>query len=245
MIDAKWIQTEYWFSFCQNYCNLIFFPSSLLLIVSLFFGLFIAPVDFQQGDVYRIIFVHVPCAAVSLCFYSFVGLCSLLYITSRINLFDIMALSFAKVGVIFTFLSLFTGAIWGQPTWGTYWVWDARLTSQLLLLGIYVAYISGRGCSNPSKQLKIYMSVFAVMGLVDLPIIHFSVNWWQTLHQPPSLFKFAYPSIAPEILWILMYSLISFFAIAFSFFLLTLRTELFVYCEHKRWLKKCLESAIV
>ena len=138
MIDAKWIQTEYWFSFCQKYCNLIFFPSSLLLIVSLFFGLFVAPVDFQQGDVYRIIFVHVPCAAVSLCFYSLVGLFSLLYITSRVNLFDIVALSFAKVGVIFTFLSLITGAIWGQPTWGTYWVWDARLTSQLLLLGIYL-----------------------------------------------------------------------------------------------------------
>ena len=236
------LKSQFWYDLVERYAMMLVIGSTILLLSSFFNSLVIAPIDFQQGDVYRIMFLHVPCAAISLMFYALVGAFSAGYLITRVTLFDLFATSFAKVGLLFTALSLITGALWGKPTWGTWWVWDARLTSQLLLFTIYYSYLSGKKIIKPLERSRLFMSIFAVIGLIDLPIIHYSVQWWQTLHQAPSIFKFAKPSIANEMLWVLIYAFVSFFTFALSLFFLTLRNELVQYCQHKRWLQECMKS---
>lgn len=232
------LKPEIWFDFCEQWGSVLFYTLFPLLFFGLMSGLYLAPTDVQQGEVYRIIYVHVPAAAMSLGCYAFIGLCSACFLVSRVLIFDYLTLATAKVGAILTALSLVTGAIWGMPTWGTWWIWDARLTSQLLLLIIYVCYLLVRLSVKPERQARIYASVFAMIGLIDLPIIHFSVQWWATLHQPPTLFKFAKPSMDGQMLWALMICLFVYFFITIVLVLLTLRNDLLIHCRHKKWVER-------
>lgn len=156
----------------------------LLMAVGLVWGLVFAPPDYQQGDSFRIIYLHVPAATVSMSGYLAMAFCALLHLVWRIKLADVAVACIAPVGALFTFIALFTGAVWGKPTWGTWWVWDARLTSMLVLLFLYFGAIALRSAIIKRDLAAKATSWLVLAGVINLPIIKFSVEWWHTLHQP-------------------------------------------------------------
>lgn len=174
----------------------------------LFAGLVLAPADYQQGDCFRIIYIHVPFAFLSLMLYAAIGVLSLIYIIWRIKVADWLAMSIAPIGAMFAFLALVTGAIWGKPMWGTWWIWDARLTSELILFFLYLGYIALYSALQNVRTQNIAPAILAVVGLVDLPIIHYSVYWWHTLHQGATISKFSKPAMANDMLYPLLAMLI-------------------------------------
>jgi heme exporter protein C len=185
---------------------------------------FLAPSDYQQGEAFRIMYVHVPSSFMSLLIYTIIGLQSLVFLIWRIKLSDMVAAASCSIGATFTLIALVTGALWGKPMWGTWWVWDARLTSELILLFLYMGYGGLReAIPNPQKAAKL-SAILAVVGLVDIPIIHFSVEWFNTLHQGATLSKFAKPSIAPSMLYPLMVMCVGFFLFYLCVLLLRVRT---------------------
>jgi heme exporter protein C len=186
-------------------------------------GLFLAPADYQQQDAYRIIFVHVPSAFLSMGIYTSMAIASLLFLIFRVKMLDKFVWACAPTGALFTGLALITGAIWGKPMWGTWWVWDARLTSELILLFIYLGVIFLKDALRTQHQSIMPAHVLAVIGLVNIPIVHFSVQWWYTLHQGPTLSQFAKPDMAPEMLYPLLFCLFAFAMMALYMIILRLR----------------------
>lgn len=158
--------------------------SALLLIIGLYCCTWVAPSDFQQGENYRIIYVHVPAAWLSLMCYIFIAITSVVFLLTKHPVFHLFTKIGTKIGCLFTILTLVTGCFWGKPMWGTFWVWDARLTSVLILLFIYLGALRFHEISAEIG------SVFICIGLINIPIIKFSVNWWNTLHQPSSISQF-------------------------------------------------------
>ena len=173
----------------------LIFATIFVFIIGLYYSLFQSPPDYIQGDSMRIMYIHVPSAWFALMTYSILaGSCVLWFIT-RNPLFNVVARSIAQVGMVFTLMSLITGSIWGKPTWGVWWVWDARLTSMLILFFLYIAYIFlWQAISNKELASKI-SAALAIIGFINIPIIKFSVDWWNTLHQPASISKLSAPSI--------------------------------------------------
>ncbi len=167
----------------------------VLLIAGLYGGLVLAPADYQQGDSFRIIYIHVPSAWMSLFIYVVMAVAGAVGLIWRIKLADIMAASSAPIGASFTFLALVTGSLWGKPMWGTWWVWDARLTSELILLFLYLGVMGLYGAIEDKRSASRAAAVLALVGVVNIPIIHYSVQWWNTLHQGPTVTKFDAPSI--------------------------------------------------
>jgi len=165
------------------------------LLVGLYLGLVVAPPDYQQGESYRIMFVHVPAAWMSLFIYVLMALLSGINLIWNIKLADVMAGSSAAIGASFTFLALATGSLWGKPMWGAWWVWDARLTSELILLFLYLGYIALVSAIEDRRTAARAGGVLILVGVVNIPIIHYSVEWWNTLHQGPTVTKFDKPSI--------------------------------------------------
>ncbi len=168
---------------------------AILLAVGLYRGLVVAPTDYEQGESYRIIYVHVPSAWMSMFVYMVIAFCSAIYLVWNMKLADIVAQASAPMGAAFTFLALATGSLWGKPMWGTWWEWDARLTSELILLFLYIGYMALRGAFENSAAGAKAAAILALVGVVNIPIIHYSVEWWNTLHQPASITKFDTPSI--------------------------------------------------
>ncbi len=165
------------------------------LVAGLYLGLFVAPPDYQQGDSVRIMYVHVPAAWMALFVYTFMAAASAVALIWKHPLADLMAKSAAPIGAGFALISLVTGALWGQPSWGTWWVWDARLTSVLVLFFLYLGYIAlVNAFDDPTRGAKA-AAILALVGFVNIPIIKGSVDWWNTLHQPASITKFGAPSI--------------------------------------------------
>ncbi len=181
------------------------FPFALTLTASLFIaglysGLITSPPDYLQGDTMRIMYVHVPASWMALLAYAFLALMSFFALVWRHPLAEILAISTAPVGALFTALSLITGSLWGKPTWGAFWAWDARLTSMLALLFLYGAYWAlYKAYSRPDQGVRV-ASLLALVGAINLPIIKGSVDWWNTLHQPASLSKLSSSSIDPSML---------------------------------------------
>jgi len=174
--------------------------SALLIGAGLFLGLFVAPPDYQQGESVRIMFVHVPSAWMALMIYTVMAAASAVGLIWKHPVADLVAKACAPIGASFTFVALVTGALWGQPMWGTWWVWDARLTSVLILLFLYVGYIAlWQAFDDPSRAAKA-AAILALVGFVNIPIIKFSVEWWNTLHQPASVAKLDGPSIHVSLL---------------------------------------------
>jgi heme exporter protein C len=167
----------------------------LLLLAGLYGGLVLAPPDYQQGDSYRIIFVHVPSAWMSLFIYVAMAVCGAIIIIWRMKLAEVVLISSAPIGASFTFLALVTGSLWGKPMWGTYWVWDARLTSELILLFLYLGIIGLHNAIDDKRTAARAVAILALVGVVNIPIIHYSVEWWHSLHQGPTVTKFDKPSI--------------------------------------------------
>lgn len=219
----KYLTPKYFYQVCcYGYPILgIFFMVSLAL--GLYLSLVVAPLDYQQGQAFRMIYVHVPAAWMSLLIYSLIFIFSVIYLIWQIKVADLLAELSAPIGASYTFLALFSGALWGKPMWGTFWVWDARLTCELILLFIYFGYMGLGGALAGSNTRGKMLALFAIVGMVDIPLVHFSVQWWQTLHQGPSLIKFAKPSMPMEMLVPLLIMMASFFI--FYIFILCLRAK--------------------
>ena len=181
-----------------------------LMAGGLYGGLVAAPPDYQQGESYRIIFVHVPSAWLSLFIYVVMAGAGAIALVWRIKLAEVVAIESAPIGASFTFLALVTGSLWGKPMWGTYWVWDARLTSELILLFLYFGVIGLNAAIEDRRTASRACGLFAIVGVVNIPIIHYSVEWWNTLHQGPTVTKFDAPSIHVSMLVPLLLMAVSF-----------------------------------
>ncbi|HEY5209802.1 MAG TPA: heme ABC transporter permease [Stellaceae bacterium] len=191
--------------------------TALCLGVGLILALFVAPPDYQQGEAVRIMYVHVPAAYMASMIYAVVALASAVALIWRHPLADIAAQEAAPLGAGFTLICLISGSLWGEPMWGTWWVWDARLTSVLVLFFLYLGYLALiNAFDDPSRGAKAG-AILALVGVVNLPIIKFSVDWWSTLHQPASIFRMGGPTIAASMLWPL-----GIMALGFTLFFVTL-----------------------
>ncbi|WP_455287117.1 heme ABC transporter permease [Cupriavidus necator] len=177
-----------------------FAAAALFAVAGLWLGFAVAPTDAQQGEVYRIIFIHVPAAWMSMFIYLVMAGYSALALVLRTRLSSMMASALAPTGALFTALALWTGALWGQPTWGTWWVWDARLTSELILLFLYLGFIALEAAIDEPRRAERACAVLALVGVVNVPVIYFSVQWWNTLHQGASVSLTAAPSMAATML---------------------------------------------
>ena len=176
----------------------------------MYLGLVVAPTDYQQGESYRIIYVHVPAAWMSMFIYMIMAVSSGIFLIWKMKLADIVADVSAPIGASFTFVALATGSLWGKPMWGTYWVWDARLTSELILLFLYFGYMALRTAIENRNSAARAAAILALVGVVNIPIIHFSVEWWNTLHQPASISKLDTPSIHKSMLVPLLMMMVGF-----------------------------------
>ena len=172
----------------------------LLAVWGLYLGLFVAPTDAQQGEAYRIIFIHVPAAWMSMLLYVVMAFWAGVGLVFNTRLSSMMALALAPTGALMTFLALWTGALWGKPTWGAWWVWDARLTSELILLFLYIGFMSLHAAIDDARRADRAAAVLAMVGVVNVPIIYFSVKWWNTLHQGASVSLTKAPSMAAVML---------------------------------------------
>lgn len=171
-------------------------PSAILFVVGMYVGFFVAPTDFQQGEAYRIIFIHVPSAWMGMFLYLLMAFYAAIGWAFNARLSSMMASAISITGAMFTALSLVTGSLWGKPTWGTYWVWDARLTSTLILLFLYIGFISLQASIDDRSRADRAGAVLAIVGVINVPIIYFSVQWWNTLHQGASIRLLGKPTIA-------------------------------------------------
>jgi heme exporter protein C len=180
----------------------------LLLATGLVWGLVVVPPDSFQGEVQRIMYLHVPSIVTAYLAFFVVFCTSILYLWKRDLRFDAVAVSSAEIGVVFTGITLATGSIWGKPTWGVWWTWDARLTLTAILLTIYVGYLMLRSFAEDPQAGARYGAVVAILGFLDIPLNHFAVQWWRTLHQPSSLLRAGGPSVAPALLWPLMFNIV-------------------------------------
>lgn len=216
-------------------------PVAILGMISLFIGLVgglaLAPPDYQQGDAFRIMYVHVPSAMLSLAVYVFMALSSFVYLVWKIKLSAIFMRSSASLGAWFTALALMTGALWGKPMWGTWWIWDARLTSELILLFLYLGFIGLQTSLERHPARDKIVAFLVITGIVNIPIIHYSVYWWHTLHQGSTLLRFAKPAIAFSMLYPLIAMVIAFFCYFVFVVLLKVRLEVLRQESHTEWVK--------
>jgi len=174
--------------------------TTLLLVAGLYIGFFVAPTDFQQGEAYRIIYIHVPAAWMAMFLYALIAIYAGLGLAFNARLWSMMATAIAPTGALFAFIALWTGSLWGRPMWGTWWVWDARLTSTLILFFLYLGFLSLQGVIEDTRRADRAGALLALVGAVNVPIIYFSVQWWNTLHQGATLRLGRNPSIAPMML---------------------------------------------
>ncbi len=194
--------------------------------VGLYLALFASPPDYQQGDSVRIMYIHVPSAWMALFVYTAIAVASLFSLIWRHPLADLAARASAPIGAAFTFLALATGSLWGKPMWGTWWVWDARLTSVLLLFFLYLGHMALMNAFEERERGHRAAAILALVGVVNIPVIKFSVEWWNTLHQPASVFRMDGPTIDPSMLWPLMVMGLAFKFFYVSLLLLQIKAEL-------------------
>ncbi|MFO1121477.1 MAG: heme ABC transporter permease [Hyphomicrobiales bacterium] len=189
----------------------------VLMAVGLYGAFVTVPPDYQQGETVRIMYVHVPAAWLALLVYTVMALASAIAVIFRHPLADVAAKTAAPIGAVFCFLALATGSLWGKPMWGTWWVWDARLTSMFVLFLLYIGYMAIWQAIDEPHRAAMIARVVALVGFVNIPIVKFSVDWWNSLHQPASVFRMGGPTIAASMLWPLLVM-----GLAYSFLFLAL-----------------------
>jgi len=201
-----------------------------LMIVILFIGfiyaIFISPPDYIQGDAVRIMYVHVPSSFISLGCFALIGIASILNLIFKIKFMPLIAKSLAPIGAVFTLISIATGSLWGKPTWGVWWVWDARLTSMAILFFFYIAYMLTWKLITKYEKAKKVSTVIAILGLFNLPVIKYSVDWWNTLHQPSSITLTSAPTIHYTMLFPLLIMLFGLAIYSLVIFLMQYKSEL-------------------
>jgi heme exporter protein C len=207
----------------------------VLLVVGLYLGFFVAPTDYQQGEAYRIMFVHVPAAWMSMFIYLVMATYAGLGLVFNTRLSSMMATALAPTGAMFTFVALWTGALWGKPMWGAWWVWDARLTSELILLFLYLGFMSLQAAIDDPRRASRAGALLALVGAINVPIIYFSVKWWNTLHQGASISFDKAPSMAATMLAAMLIMSLAFWAYTFAVVLLRVRCEILERERHSDW----------
>ena len=218
--------------------------AAVLTVVGLYIGFFVAPTDYQQGEAYRIIYIHVPAAWMAMFAYVVMaGWCAVSLIWNT-RLAAMMAQALAPTGAMFAFVSLWTGAFWGRPTWGAYWVWDARLTSTLILLFLYLGYIALRAAIDDPRRADRASALLALVGVINVPIIYFSVKWWNTLHQGASVSMTSSPKMAQAMLASMLILAFAawFYTIAVS--LARARTIVLVREAHTEWVRDLMKKGL-
>ena len=215
--------------------------ATILLLVGLWISFFVAPVDAQQGQGYRIIFVHVPASQMSMLIYLVMAAWAGIGLAFNTRLSGMMASALAPTGALFAFLSLVTGALWGKPMWGTWWVWDARLTSELILLFLYLGFMALQASIDDPRRADKACAVLALVGVVNVPIIYFSVVWWNTLHQGASVSLSKAPSMAAPMLWGMLIMVAAFWMYAIAAVLARVRTIILDRERHTEWVKHAVE----
>ena len=198
-----------------------------LFAFGLYLALLVAPADYQQGDSVRIMYVHVPAVTLAMGIYTLMALAALGTLVWRHPLADVATKAAASLGAAFAFLGLLTGAIWGKPIWGAFWVWDARLTSFLILFIMYLGLIALRRAFDDPARAGRVVAILILVGFVNIPIIKFSVDWWNTLHQPASILRLGGPTIHPTMLWPLLVMLAAYAALFLALHLAAMRGEIF------------------
>ena len=213
----------YWIEKLINFINSIFF---VLLIIALTFALILSPPDYLQGDSVRIMYVHVPSAWIGLASFTVIALLSILNFIFKIKNLNLITKSIAPIGLLFTCIAIITGSLWGQPTWGTWWAWDARITSMLVLSIFYILFIlAHKLIENEDKANKV-SNIIAIIGLINIPVIRYSVDWWNTLHQPSSIKLDGTSSIHPSMLLPLMLMLLVLLLYCALILLMKYKTEI-------------------
>jgi len=198
----------------------------VILLIGFVYAIFISPPDYIQGDAVRIMYVHVPSSFISLGCFALIGVASILNLIFKIKYMPLVAKSLAPIGAVFTFTSIVTGSLWGKPTWGIWWVWDARLTSMVILFCFYISYIATwKFITNYDKAIKI-STIIAILGLFNLPVIKYSVDWWNTLHQPSSITLTSAPTIHYTMLLPLLVMLLGLAVFSLVIFLMKYKSEL-------------------
>ena len=214
----------------------------ILITVGVVWGLAYAPTDFKQGESYRIIFIHVPAAWMSMFIYMVLAVSAAIGLIWRIKLADMVAAASAPIGAWFTFLALVTGSLWGKPMWGTWWVWDGRLTSELILLFLYLGFMALLSSIDDRRSASRAAAILALVGIVNIPIIHFSVEWWSTLHQPATITKFDKPSMDASMLWPLLICALGFKLYYVTVVLIRTRCEVLDRERNSNWVKEMLSG---
>lgn len=199
----------------------------LSLIWGIYHALIVSPPDYQQGEMVRMMYVHVPASWMALGVFTFIAICSFSNLVWKTQMAYLLAVASAPVGAVFCLISLVTGSLWGKPIWGTWWVWDARLTSMLILFLLYLGYIAVINSGNNIQRAEKPAAVIALIGFINIPIIKFSVNIWYSLHQPASVLRFGSPTIHSRMLWPLMLMFGSF--ILYFLLILILRTNVLIF----------------
>jgi heme exporter protein C len=213
------------FAIVNRITPLLWTLTVLVFALALYFAFFNSPADYQQGETVRIMYVHVPSATLALGVYVLMAIASVMAIVFRHPLADAAAKAAAPIGAAFCFLALVTGSLWGKPMWGTWWVWDARLTSMFVLMLLYLGYMAIWKAFDDPQRSALLARVVALVGVINVPIVKFSVDWWNTLHQPASILRRGGPAIHESILWPLGLMFLAFALLFLSLHVLSLKNE--------------------
>ena len=232
------------YQLCQTLQPWFWAVAVLCLVTGSIWGLLFAPQDYQQGDSFRIIYIHVPSAILSMSTYVAMAIAGVVGLVWQWRTAFMAMIAMAPVGAVMTFIALLTGAAWGKPMWGAWWVWDARLTSELILLFLYMGVIALYGAFEDKQQAGKAAGVMALVGVVNIPIIHYSVEWWNTLHQGATISKFDQPSIAPEMLWPLLINLAGFASFIAAITVVRLRSEILRRDMHRPWVQALAQQKV-
>ena len=245
-MDWKWFHRlaspPYIFGLAGRLVPWLAWPAAALIVVALYLGLFVAPPDRVQGEGFRILYVHAPSAWMSVMVYTTMAVSAAIGLVWRIKVAHAVATSCAPIGASFTAAALLTGMLWGKPMWGTYWEWDPRLTSELVLFFLYLGYMGLRSGIDDLQRADRASAVLAIVGVVNVPIIHYSVEWWNSLHQAPSVMRFGKPTMPMSMLLPLLLMLLGFTLYFVAIVLLRLRGEVIRRERAASWLREALQS---
>ncbi|WP_372758856.1 heme ABC transporter permease [Litorivivens sp.] len=239
----KWSSPRWFYQLSGRLLPWLAVISAVCLLVGVAWGLLYVPPDYKQGNSFRIIYIHVPAAAVAMAGYMMMAIAGAISLVWRIKLADMVVKCAAPIGAALTFLALVTGAIWGKPTWGTWWVWDARITSVLVLFFLYIGIIALYEAFENKEAAGRACAILALVGAVNIPIIYWSVEWWYSLHQPASISFTGESSIHPSMLRPLMLTITGFYAFFGVALLMFVRNEILDRERNTRWVRELVTAA--
>ena len=216
--------------------------AAIFLTIGITWALLFAPADYQQGDTFRIFYLHVPAAMLSMGIYLGMAIAALSSLVWQLKLADASAAAMAPIGATFTFIALVTGAAWGKPMWGTWWIWDARLTSELILLFLYLGVIALHNAFEDKSLAGKAAGILAIVGVINLPIIKYSVEWWNTLHQGATVSKLGQPSMSADMFWPFLVCFIGFAFLVTALICLRFRTEILTRNSMRPWVRELVSD---